>query len=69
MSPIILAEGRCVEIADDWHIHVATADPVLRGIFAVNGHDYFRDGKPLSPAAPRIVSARDFTDNTSVGAE
>lgn len=55
-SAIILSEGKCVEIEGDWRLHVATADTVLRGIYSVNGRDYFGDGKPLSPESPRIVS-------------
>ena len=55
-SPIVLSEGVCVEIEGDWRLHVATGDRVLRGIFAVNGRDYFGDGRPLTRGAPRIAS-------------
>ena len=54
--PVVLSEGAFVEIEGDWRLYIAKGDPVLRGIFAVNGHDYFGDGRPLTRGAPRICS-------------
>ena len=55
-SPIILSAGSCVDVENDWRLHLVAADKVLGGIFIVNGHDYFRDGRPLTSGAPRILS-------------
>ncbi|MFT4076829.1 MAG: hypothetical protein QM647_14990 [Asticcacaulis sp.] len=54
--PIILSQDRCVSIEGDWRLHFAEGDAVLRGIFSVAGRDYFADGKPLTPGAPKIIS-------------
>ena len=55
--PIVITAGSCVAIEGDWRLHVAAADPVLRGIYTINGHDYLHDGKSLTAGAPRVVSA------------